>query len=101
MPTTARRRSSRWVTERGHSTTLQYVEEMSRLVNDETSLFPHANPGLMDDDAQRLLRPTNVSMGMMLENISPRLMEPGMPHHNCPDKDPAARVATAVRRSAC
>jgi 7,8-didemethyl-8-hydroxy-5-deazariboflavin synthase CofG subunit len=40
------------------------------------------------------LRPTNVSMGMMLENISPRLMEPGMPHHNCPDKDPVVRVAT-------
>jgi FO synthase len=33
-------------------------------------------------------------MGLMLENISPRLIEPGMPHHNCPDKDPAARVET-------
>ena len=42
----------------------------------------------------RGLRPTNVSMGMMLENISPRLMEPGMPHHNCPDKEPGVRLAT-------
>ena len=33
-------------------------------------------------------------MGLMLENSSPRLMEPGMPHHNCPDKDPVARIAT-------
>jgi FO synthase len=33
-------------------------------------------------------------MGMMLENISPRLMEPGMPHHNTATKDPAKRVAT-------
>jgi 7,8-didemethyl-8-hydroxy-5-deazariboflavin synthase CofG subunit len=33
-------------------------------------------------------------MGLMLENISPRLMEPGMPHFECPDKDPALRVAT-------
>jgi len=41
-----------------------------------------------------LLRPTNPSMGLMLENISPRLMEPGMPHHNCPDKEPGLRVAT-------
>jgi FO synthase len=40
------------------------------------------------------LRPTNVSMGMMLENISDRLTEPGMPHHNCPDKVPTVRVAT-------
>jgi len=30
----------------------------------------------------------------MLENISDRLMEPGMPHHNCPDKVPSRRVAT-------
>jgi FO synthase len=28
----------------------------------------------------------------MLENVSPRLMEPGMPHHECPDKDPAVRL---------
>jgi FO synthase len=79
---------------RGHETTLQYVEEMSRAVNEQTSLFPHANPGLMDDAAQEMLRPTNPSMGMMLENISPRLMEPGMPHHNCPDKDPVVRMET-------
>jgi FO synthase len=48
----------------------------------------------MDDAAVAALRPSNVSMGLMLENISPRLMEPGMPHHDCPDKDPATRVAT-------
>ena len=79
---------------RGHRTTLDYVAEMSRRVNAETSLFPHANPGLMDDAALQRLRPTNPSMGMMLENISPRLMNPGMPHHNCPDKDPVARMET-------
>jgi FO synthase len=33
-------------------------------------------------------------MGLMLENVSPRLMEPGMPHFNCPDKDPAVRMDT-------
>ncbi|MGH8947999.1 MAG: 7,8-didemethyl-8-hydroxy-5-deazariboflavin synthase CofG, partial [Acidimicrobiia bacterium] len=55
---------------------------------------PHANPGLLDDDDLRQLRPTNPSMGMMLENISPRLMEPGMPHHGTLSKDPARRVAT-------
>ena len=62
------------------------------MVNAETGLFPHANPGVMTADEMTALRPSNVSMGMMLENISPRLMEPGMPHHNCPDKDPAVRM---------
>ena len=76
----------------GHETTLDYVAEMSRLVVSETGLFPHANPGVMSEDEIRMLRPVNVSMGMMLENISPRLTEPGMPHHGSPDKDPAVRV---------
>lgn len=79
---------------KGLRTTIEYVAEMSALVRSETSLYPHANPGLMGDPEMRLLRPTNPSMGLMLENISPRLMEPGMPHHNCPDKEPALRVAT-------
>ncbi len=79
---------------KGLGSTIEYVAAMSALVRAETSLFPHANPGLMGDAEMQLLRPTNPSMGLMLENISPRLMEPGMPHHNCPDKDPALRVAT-------
>ena len=78
----------------GAESTIDYVRMLTERVNAETSLFPHANPGLMDDDVQKALRPSNPSMGLMLENISPRLMEPGMPHHNCPDKDPALRVAT-------
>jgi FO synthase len=78
----------------GVDSTLGYVQLLTERVNAESSLFPHANPGLMDDDAQAALRPSNPSMGLMLENISPRLLEPGMPHHNCPDKDPEFRVET-------
>ncbi len=91
---------SRWpqavefLEEQGASSTIDYVRMLSERVNAESSLFPHTNPGLMDDDIQAKLRPSNPSMGLMLENISPRLLEPGMPHHNCPDKDPAKRVAT-------
>ncbi|HEX9763062.1 MAG TPA: 7,8-didemethyl-8-hydroxy-5-deazariboflavin synthase CofG [Acidimicrobiia bacterium] len=79
---------------RGLSSTIEYVAEMSALVIGETGLFPHANPGLLDDSAMTMLRPTNVSMGMMLENISPRLTEPGMPHHRTATKLPQLRVAT-------
>ncbi|MEE8332074.1 MAG: 7,8-didemethyl-8-hydroxy-5-deazariboflavin synthase CofG [Acidimicrobiia bacterium] len=79
---------------KGCDSTLQYVTQMSELVVTETSLFPHANPGIMTESEIAALRPSNPSMGLMLENISPRLMEPGMPHHNCPDKEPSLRVAT-------
>ncbi len=76
------------------STTIDYVLRMSELIRRETRLFPHANPGIMTDADLIALRPTNVSMGLMLENISDRLTEPGMPHHNCPDKVPGVRVET-------
>lgn len=78
----------------GASSTIDYVVMMSELIRTETRLFPHANPGIMSRDAISALRPTNVSMGLMLENISDRLTEPGMPHFDCPDKVPAVRVET-------
>ncbi len=78
----------------GYDTTIGYVRAMSELIVGNTGLFPHANPGNMTLAEIEDLRPTNVSMGLMLENISPRLMEPGMPHYNCPDKDPAVRMET-------
>jgi FO synthase len=83
-----------FLAEHGHTTTMGYVQEMSELVNERTGLFPHANPGLMTDEDFAALRPSNPSMGMMLESVSPRLMEPGMPHHKAPDKEPARRIAT-------
>jgi FO synthase len=78
----------------GVATTLEYVRDMSRLVVEETGVLPHANPGIMDEAAMRMLRPWNPSMGMMLENVSRRLTEPGMPHERAPEKDPDLRLAT-------
>jgi FO synthase len=78
----------------GAESTIEYVVMMSELIRQETGLFPHANPGVMSRTDIERLRPTNLSMGMMLENISDRLTEPGMPHFNCPDKVPAVRVET-------
>jgi FO synthase len=81
-----------FLAEHGCETTLDYVRLNTEAVVAETSLFPHANPGLMSDEDIAALRPSNPSMGLMLENVSPRLMEPGMPHHDCPDKAPALRL---------
>ena len=78
----------------GCDTTIEYVVQMAELIRSSTRLFPHANPGIMSAADIGALRPTNVSMGLMLENISDRLTEPGMPHHNCPDKEPGVRVET-------
>lgn len=78
----------------GYSSTLDYLVAMTSMVVEETSLFPHSNPGIMTEQQVGQLRPSNPSMGLMLENISSRLMEPGMPHYQCPDKDPDRRMGT-------
>ena len=78
----------------GCGNTMEYLRINTEAVAAETALFPHANPGLMTEQEMVALRPSNPSMGLMLENVSPRLMEPGMPHHGSPTKDPERRVRT-------
>ncbi|MEE8370276.1 MAG: 7,8-didemethyl-8-hydroxy-5-deazariboflavin synthase CofG [Dehalococcoidia bacterium] len=84
----------RWLQDRGYNTTLDYLRDMCDLVFRETGLLPHANPGIMTDQDIAALRETNVSMGIMLENLSDRLLRPGQAHHRCPDKVPQRRLDT-------
>ena len=62
--------AAEFLEEQAATSTIDYVRMLSERVNAESALFPHANPGLMDDATQRILRPSNPSMGLMLENIS-------------------------------
>jgi FO synthase len=78
----------------GFATTLDYLAHCARLVFEHTGLLPHLNPGVLQAADVAALRPVSASMGIMLETSSPRLMEPGMPHHRSPDKHPAMRLAT-------
>jgi FO synthase len=41
-----------------------------------------------------MLRAVSASMGIMLENVSPRLCGKGQVHYGSPDKDPAVRIRT-------
>lgn len=77
-----------------HSTTISYLAEICALVLKETSLLPHVNPGVMTREEMAMLRKVSVSQGIMLENVSPRLMTPGQVHYGSPDKNPAARLET-------
>jgi len=49
---------------------------------------------VMDRAALVRLKDSNASVGLMLENVSPRLMRDGMPHAKAPDKVPALRLRT-------
>jgi FO synthase len=78
----------------GHRTTLSYLRAMSELTLANTTLLPHLNPGLMSERDLASLRETSVSMGIMLESTSTRLLTPGAAHDRAPDKVPARRLRT-------
>jgi 7,8-didemethyl-8-hydroxy-5-deazariboflavin synthase CofG subunit len=78
----------------GFTRTLDYLAAMCELVLEKTGLLPHTNPGVMDRAALERLKDSNASVGLMLENVSPRLMRDGLPHANAPDKVPALRLRT-------
>jgi len=78
----------------GYDRTLEYLAAMCELVLEKTGLLPHSNPGLMGPDDLRRLRETNVSVGLMLESASSRLLRAGGPHWKAPDKVPSLRIRT-------
>jgi len=78
----------------GFSSTLAYLAHVAAETLKRTGLLPHLNPGVMTREEMTMLRPVSASMGLMLENVSPRLYERGGPHFGSPDKDPAVRLQT-------
>src|SRR5260370_29556700 len=86
--------ASEFLSHQGFARTLDYLAAMCELVLEKTALLPHANPGVMDRAALMRLKDSNASVGLMLENVSPRLMRDGLPHANAPDKVPALRLRT-------
>jgi FO synthase len=81
----------------GHRTTLGYLRAVCARVLAESPLLPHVNPGLMGERDLAALREVSVSMGLMLESVSERLLGPGMAHASAPDKVPARRLRTIAR----
>ena len=83
-----------WLRNRGYATTLQYLADVCRLVTQETSMLPHANPGTLSRRELASLKPYNPSMGLMLESASDRLHGPGAAHEHAPSKRPRVRLRT-------
>lgn len=83
-----------FLAEGGFQRTLDYLFEACRTVLEETELLPHANPGVMGKGDLQRLKQVNVSMGLMLESTSERLLLSGGAHDNAPDKRPKVRLRT-------
>jgi len=83
-----------WLRTLGQSSTVEYIREMSEIVLSKTGLLPHTNAGSMTKKEMAMLQDTNVSLGVMLETASERLMGKGMPHEDAPSKNPKVRMKT-------
>lgn len=81
-----------WLRKNDCSTTIEYVDQISNLILEETGLLPHTNAGTLNYDELSLLKKTNVSLGCMLETSSERLSGKYMPHEFAPSKNPRARI---------
>jgi 7,8-didemethyl-8-hydroxy-5-deazariboflavin synthase CofG subunit len=77
----------------GYKTTAEYLIAMCEAGLRE-NIFPHSNLGLATRDELAALRESNPSMGLMLENISPRLLKKGQAHYRSADKVPKLRMRT-------
>ena len=77
----------------GYETTADYLIDLGKKGLEE-NIFPHTNLGLSTADELIRFRDSNPSMGLMLENISDRLLHNGEAHHGCPDKVPRLRMKT-------
>jgi FO synthase len=75
----------------GCASTVDYVYRACEMALTE-GLLPHTNAGVLTRAEMARLKRVNVSLGLMLENVSPRLRGKGMAHYYAPDKDPEVRL---------
>lgn len=80
-----------WLKKNGFASTPEYLVHASEMAL-EAGLFPHTNAGNLTLQELKELKKTNVSMGLMLENVSERLTEKNMPHYMAASKRPQERM---------
>ncbi|WP_457612227.1 7,8-didemethyl-8-hydroxy-5-deazariboflavin synthase subunit CofG [Methanocaldococcus sp.] len=75
----------------GFDNIIEYLYHLEDWTLNNTNLLPHTNCGILSYDELKLLKEVNASMGLMLENVSKRLMDE-IPHKFSPGKDPNLRI---------
>jgi 7,8-didemethyl-8-hydroxy-5-deazariboflavin synthase CofG subunit len=73
------------------SSTVEWIYNVSKILL-ELGILTHTNAGLLTSREMEKLKKYNASLGLMLENISERLMQKGMPHEFSPSKNPKLRI---------
>lgn len=93
-PELAFHEARRGLAEYGYRRTIEYLAQMCERVVTQTGLLPHVNAGTLNIAEMVMLQDSAVSLGLMLESVSTRLMLAGGPHHASPDKHPVRRLRT-------
>jgi FO synthase subunit 1 len=78
----------KWLEWLGYGSIIDYLADLCRL-SISIGLLPHSNPGVLERCELEKLKPLNASMGLMLETVGDIKA-----HHNCPGKNPSARIRT-------
>ncbi|ACX72054.1 7,8-didemethyl-8-hydroxy-5-deazariboflavin synthase, CofG subunit [Methanocaldococcus vulcanius M7] len=75
----------------GFDNILEYLYYLEDWTLNNSSLLPHTNCGILSYEELKMLKEVNASMGLMLENVSERLMNT-IAHKYSPGKDPRLRI---------
>ena len=81
-----------WLKHLGFTSLVEYVIDISEKIVKETGLLPHSNLGNITKEEMKLLKVHNVSIGLMLESSSERLIQKDMAHEFAPSKNPKNRL---------
>ncbi|MBA3750336.1 MAG: 7,8-didemethyl-8-hydroxy-5-deazariboflavin synthase CofG [Nitrosopumilus sp.] len=88
--------AKKWLSELGYKTLTELIANLSESILQRTGLLPHTNAGSLTRKEMSMLKSTNVSLGMMLENSSEKLIEEGNAHEKAPSKNPKVRIKSLV-----
>ena len=77
----------------GFKNMCEYIYDICKMTVEETDLLPHTNAGNFSYEDMKMLKEYNISMGMMLESSSERLMNT-IAHEKSPGKNPKIRLET-------
>jgi FO synthase len=88
--------AKKWMNDLGFASLTELISDLSEKILVKTGLLPHTNAGSLVKKEMSMLKSTNVSLGMMLENASERLLERGQVHANASSKIPKVRLKSII-----
>jgi 7,8-didemethyl-8-hydroxy-5-deazariboflavin synthase len=85
-----------WLNKLGYKTLVELIANLSEMILKKTGLLPHTNAGSLTKKEMSMLKSSNVSLGMMLENSSEKLLDVGNAHEKAPSKNPKVRIKSLI-----